>query len=130
MPEYLLVMSAVIALRPTPLGEAIQSNSTMGCCGGQPAFGFLVTVTKYKRSGYFVSKIKIQGQGPEECVEDVEKANSEIKMEDGDESLAGADGRVCRGRNWIWEIEVMGKILFRVHVTCFEIKYYLLFINY
>nr|GMC82901.1 putative late blight resistance protein homolog R1B-17 [Ipomoea batatas] len=34
-------------------------------------------------------KIKIQGQGPEECVEDVEKANSEIKMEDGDESLAG-----------------------------------------
>nr|GMD72712.1 putative late blight resistance protein homolog R1B-17 [Ipomoea batatas] len=34
-------------------------------------------------------EIKIQGQGPEECVEDVEKANSEIKMEDGDESLAG-----------------------------------------
>nr|GLL33753.1 putative late blight resistance protein homolog R1A-10 [Ipomoea trifida] len=60
-------------------------------------------------------EIKIRGQGPEECVEDVEKANSEIKMEDGDESLAGADGRVCRGRNWIWEIEVMGKILFRVH---------------
>ncbi|XP_031097789.1 putative late blight resistance protein homolog R1B-17 isoform X2 [Ipomoea triloba] len=37
----------------------------------------------------FEIKIQGQGQGPEECVEDVEKANSEIKMEEGESSAGG-----------------------------------------